>query len=266
MSDILTASNVSKVYEKKEQKVNALSEIDLKIQKGDYISLQGPSGSGKTTLLNILGCLDKPTSGEVSIDGKVVTNVKEHELYKIRSKKIGFIFQTFNLFPILNAQENVLLPMELTKLPMKERREKAKALLEMVGLKERMHHRPSELSAGEKQRVAIARALANDPSIILADEPTGNLDSKTGRHIMDLLKELNEKTGTTIIVVTHDDKMARLTKKILILKDGKITKVRHVGEPELDATNKMESVCTNCGNKLQASWKVCPFCETKVGS
>jgi putative ABC transport system ATP-binding protein len=263
MSDILSTSNVSKVYEKKGHTVNALSEIDIKIQKGEYISLQGPSGSGKTTLLNILGCLDKPTSGDVTIDGKDVTKMKENELYKIRSQKIGFIFQTFNLFPILNAEENVLLPMELTKLPMNERREKAKKLLELVGLKERMRHRPSELSAGEKQRVAIARALANDPSIILADEPTGNLDSKTGRRIMDLLKELNEKTGTTIIVVTHDDKMAKLTKKILILKDGKITKGKDI---DMDTEKVQDFTCGSCGNKLQSSWKVCPFCETKVAS
>jgi putative ABC transport system ATP-binding protein len=266
MNDILKAIQVSKVYDKKGHKVNALSEIDLEIQKGDYISLQGPSGSGKTTLLNILGCLDRPTSGEVFIDGKDVTKMKENELYKIRSGKIGFIFQTFNLFPILNAKENVLLPMELTDLSMNDRRVKARILLELVGLKERMKHRPSELSAGEKQRVAIARALANDPSIILADEPTGNLDSKTGKHIMELLKELNEKTGTTIIVVTHDDKMAKLTKKILNLKDGRIAKLTDNEGAELDATSKVDEVCPSCGNKLQSSWKVCPFCETKVGS
>jgi putative ABC transport system ATP-binding protein len=266
MSDILQVNHVSKVYEKKGQTVNALSEIDLKIQKGDYISLQGPSGSGKTTLLNILGCLDKPTSGEVIIDGKDVTKMKEKDLYKIRSGKIGFIFQTFNLFPILNAEENVLLPMELTEIPMNERRLKAKTLLELVGLKERIKHRPSELSAGEKQRVAIARALANDPSIILADEPTGNLDSKTGKHIMDLLKELNDKTGTTIIVVTHDDKMAKLTKKILVLKDGRIAMETELEEPESETTGIMDSICASCGNVLQTSWKICPFCETKIGS
>ncbi len=266
MSDILQENQVSKIYEKKDQKVNALWEIDLKIQKGDYISLQGPSGSGKTTLLNILGCLDKPTSGEVIIDGKDVTKMKERELDTIRSGKIGFIFQTFNLLPILNAEENVQLPMELTKVPMNERRLKAKKLLELVGLKERIRHRPSELSAGEKQRVAIARALANDPSIILADEPTGNLDSKTGKRIMDLLKKLNEKTGTTIVVVTHDDKMARLTKKILILKDGKITKVTEIEKTNSEAAINMKNVCASCGSDLQSTWKICPFCETKVGS
>ena len=263
MNDILKVNHVSKVYIKKEQRVNALSGIDLEIQKGDYISLQGPSGSGKTTLLNILGCLDKPTSGEVIIDGKDVSRMKEKELFKIRSGKIGFIFQTFNLFPILNAEENVLLPMELTKIPMKERRLKAQKLLELVGLKERLQHRPSELSAGEKQRVAIARAMANDPSIILADEPTGNLDSKTGKRIMDLLRELNEKTGTTIVVVTHDDKMAKLTKKILNLIDGKIAKVEDLDK---DTEKKQEYVCGSCGDRLQASWKVCPHCETKVRS
>jgi putative ABC transport system ATP-binding protein len=264
MNDILSINKVSKIYDKKGQKVNALSEIDLEIQKGDYISLQGPSGSGKTTLLNILGCLDRPTSGKVIIDGEDVSKMKENELSKIRSKQIGFIFQSFNLMPILNAEENVLLPMELTKLSMKDRREKAKALLELVGLKDRMQHRPFELSAGEKQRVAIARALANDPSIILADEPTGNLDSETGRRIMDLLKELNEKTKTTIIVVTHDDKMAKLTKKILNIKDGRIDKERKIEETLSETTDKMESICPNCANALQSSWKVCPYCETKI--
>jgi putative ABC transport system ATP-binding protein len=266
MNEILAINQVSKIYEKKEQKVKALSEIDLEIQKGDYISLQGPSGSGKTTLLNILGCLDKPTSGEVIIDGEDVSRMKEKELSKIRSRKIGFIFQTFNLFPILNAEENVLLPMELTKTPMTERRLKAKKLLELVGLKERMWHRPNELSAGEKQRVAIARALANDPSIILADEPTGNLDSKTGKRIMDLLKELNEKTGSTIIVVTHDDKMAKLTKKILYLEDGNIVKDRAIHKIDKETRKKMDRVCASCGEELQTLWKVCPYCEEKVGS
>ena len=149
---------------------------------------------------------------------------------------------------------------------MKERRLKVKKLLELVGLKERMRHRPSELSAGEKQRVAIARALANDPSIILADEPTGNLDSKTGKRIMNLLKELNEKTGTTIVVVTHDDKMAKLTKRILILKDGKIATVTDNVGSEPEPTSKVDGVCPSCGNKLQSTWKICPFCETKVAS
>ncbi len=230
MNEILVTKNLNKVFEKKGHKVDALSKIDLKIFKGDYIAIQGPSGSGKTTLLNMLGCLDQPSLGKVIIDGIDITKVNEKELSKIRGDRIGFIFQSFNLLPILNAQENVALPMELKKMSKKERENKALDLLELVGLSERMSHRPSELSAGEQQRVAIARALANDPAIVLADEPTGNLDSNTGRQIMDLLGKLNMEMGTTIVVVTHDDNMARRTKRIVYLKDGKIRKIKDLGD------------------------------------
>jgi putative ABC transport system ATP-binding protein len=222
MNEIMMIENLNRVFEKKGHKVNALSGIDLEIAKGDYIAIQGPSGSGKTTLLNMLGCLDRPSMGRVIIDGIDVTEVNGKEISKIRGDKIGFIFQSFNLLPILNAVENVMLPMELKRMSKKERENKALDLLEIVGLSERMLHRPSELSAGEKQRVAIARALANDPCIILADEPTGNLDSKTGEQIMELLGKLNKDMHTTIVVVTHDDKMARRTKKVIYLKDGRV--------------------------------------------
>ncbi|MFA5771349.1 MAG: ABC transporter ATP-binding protein [Thermoplasmata archaeon] len=221
--DIIAIEKLSKVFEKKGDKVRALSEICLSIKRGDYIALQGPSGSGKTTLLNILGCLDRPTSGKVTIEGTDVSTMNEKELAKLRSNKIGFIFQSFNLIPIFNAIENVELPMVNTKVPKNERKKRARELLNLVGLSERVRHTPYELSAGEQQRVAIARALANKPLVILADEPTGNLDSKTGERIMNLLGELN-KMGTTVVVVTHDDKMARLTKKTIRMEDGKISK------------------------------------------
>lgn len=224
MNEIMVIENLNRVFEKKGHEVNALSGIDIEIGKGDYIAIQGPSGSGKTTLLNMLGCLDRPSIGRVIIDGIDITKVNGKEISKIRGDKIGFIFQSFNLLPILNALENVMLPMELKKMSKKDREAKAFDLLELVGLSERMSHRPYELSAGEQQRVAIARALANDPSIILADEPTGNLDSKTGRQIMDLLGKLNKEMGTTIVVVTHDDNMARRTKRVIYLKDGKVRK------------------------------------------
>ncbi len=183
----------------------------------------GPSGSGKTTLLNILGCLDKSSSGKVVLDGVDISNLNENELSDIRRDKIGFIFQNANLMPVLNAMENVGLPMECNGTLKEARIKRAEYLLKLVGLQERMKQRPNQLSAGEQQRVAIARAFANKPAIILADEPTGNLDSETGTRIMDLLTTLNKNLGTTIIVVTHDEKMALYAKKKMVIEDGKIT-------------------------------------------
>ncbi|RLF42699.1 MAG: hypothetical protein DRN25_02080 [Thermoplasmata archaeon] len=226
---VLKTVNLTKVYERGGKKIHALSDVNLQINRGDYVAIMGPSGSGKTTLLNILGCLDKPTSGSVIIDGTDVTKLDEKGLSEIRRNKIGFVFQAFNLIPILSAIENVELPMECTKIPKYERKKRARQLLNLVGLSGRAEHRPHELSAGEQQRVAIARALANKPSIILADEPTGNLDSKTGEQIMKLLGLLNYKIGTTIIVVTHDQKMASLTGRILFLEDGKLLKKEKKG-------------------------------------
>lgn len=242
-NNILVARKLDKIFEKQGNKVNALKGVNLTVNKGEYIALQGPSGSGKTTLLNILGCLDRPTSGKVIIDGTDVSKMNEKELASVRGKKMGFVFQAFNLIPILNALENVELPMEhnlnLTK---SEKRIKARELLKLVGLATREKHNPEELSAGEQQRVAIARALANDPAIILADEPTGNLDSKKGKHIMKLLGELNRKLGTTIVLVTHDDSMARLCKKIVKLKDGKVRNIRDLKSERkaLDIADELE--------------------------
>lgn len=240
---ILVTQKLDKIFEKQGNKVNALRSVNLTVNRGEYIALQGPSGSGKTTLLNILGCLDRPTSGRVVIDGTDVSKMSEKELANIRGTKMGFVFQAFNLIPILNALENVELPMEHNRnLTRAEKRSKARELLKLVGLATREEHQPDELSAGEQQRVAIARALANDPAIILADEPTGNLDSKKGKHIMKLLGDLNSKLGTTIVAVTHDDAMARLTKKIIKLKDGKIRNVKDLkGERKtLDISDELE--------------------------
>ena len=218
----LKTERMSRVYETGGRKVHALSNINLEIEKGNFVSIMGPSGSGKTTLLNLLGCLDKPTNGKLLLDGLDVTEIPERSLHKTRKHKIGFVFQTFNLMPWLNAVENVELPMEGTGITKDDARKRAAELLEMVGLSERMEHRPQKLSAGEQQRVAIARALANNPAIVLADEVTGNLDGKTKIEIVKLLKKLNNEHGTTIVIVTHDGQVASMANRILFLSDGKL--------------------------------------------
>jgi len=224
MSDqILILKNLSRVFKTGKYKVHALKETNITINKGEFVAIMGPSGSGKTTLLNILGCLDKSTTGHIILDGLDITNLNEQELSIIRRDKIGFVFQDANLMPILNAIENVELPMECNGTPKDKRLKRAQYLLKIVGLEERMKQRPNQLSSGEKQRVSIARAFANQPAIILADEPTGNLDSETGSRIMELLTQLNQNIGTTIIVVTHNDKMALYAKKKMVIEDGKIT-------------------------------------------
>jgi putative ABC transport system ATP-binding protein len=220
----LKIEDLSKVYNLGKREVRCLSKLDLEVKKGEFTAIMGPSGSGKTTLLNIIGCIDKPTKGKVLIDGVDVTALPESKLFKIRRDKIGFVFQTFNLLPYLNARENVELAMELAGKFKGQRSERAKELLGMVGLAGREEHRPQRLSQGEQQRVAIARALANDPAIILADEPTGNLDSNNKQEIIKLLANLNMKQGTTIIMVTHDSQVAAHTERMILLKDGKILK------------------------------------------
>ena len=224
MSSIVELVNVVKVYRLGEGvEVPALRGVSLKIDKGEFVSVQGPSGSGKTTLLNMIGGLDKPTKGRVIIDGVDITNLGEKELAHFRREKIGFIFQTYNLVPLLTALENVELPMMLSgKFSESEVRKRAEELLALVGLEDRMHHRPTQLSGGEQQRVAIARALANEPAIILADEPTGNLDQVSGQRIINLMKNLNETLNQTFIIVTHDPMVAEQTERKFYLVDGKI--------------------------------------------
>jgi putative ABC transport system ATP-binding protein len=224
--DVIVTENVSKIYGKPPLQVFALRETNLHIKKGDYIAIIGPSGSGKSTLMNLLGCLDKPTTGSIFIDGNDVSTLNENELARIRREKIGFIFQKYNLIPTLNALENVELSMGFAGVDSQTRTIKAKQLLELVELSKRLTHKPSEMSGGEQQRVAIARALANDPSIILADEPTGNVDSKSGENIMNILEEVNRK-GETIIVVTHNMAIAQRAKRVLRIQDG-IVKEDHV--------------------------------------
>ena len=199
--------------------VNALQSISISIDKGEYVAFMGPSGSGKSTLMNIIGCLDTPTGGTYKLNNQMVSDMTENELAEVRNKEIGFVFQTFNLLPRATALENVALPLIYAGFSKSERHEKAMGALESVGLADRHHHRPNELSGGQRQRVAIARALVNDPSIILADEPTGNLDSKTSYDIMNLFQELHDKNNT-IIMVTHEDDIAHYAHRIVRLKDG----------------------------------------------
>lgn len=224
MEVIIKLEDVWKVYHLGKVKVWALRGVNLEIKKGFFLSIIGPSGAGKSTLLNIIGCLDFPTKGKVFLDGKDIQKLSEDELARVRGKKIGFVFQQFNLIPNLTALENVILPMIFQGKKEKERVARAKELLKLVGLEKRINHKPNELSGGEQQRVAIARALANDPEIIIADEPTGNLDSKSGKMIMEIFKRLYEIQKKTIVVVTHDPEIASFSKEILRIKDGKIVK------------------------------------------
>ncbi len=212
---------ITKQYKMGAAVVDALRGIDLEIEQGEFVAIVGPSGSGKSTLMNVIGCLDRPTSGEYYLEGRKVDSLSDDELAKIRNRKIGFVFQTFNLLPRTDCLRNVELPLLYANVPRKERHRRAMAILERVGLKERIHHNPNELSGGERQRVAIARALVTDPSIVLADEPTGNLDSKTGSEIMEMLSQLN-KEGRTIVLVTHEKYIAEYANRTIHLKDGLI--------------------------------------------
>jgi putative ABC transport system ATP-binding protein len=225
MSDlVLKIENLTKTYKLGKRDIQPLTDLNLEVKKGEFTAIMGPSGSGKTTLLNIIGCIDKATSGKVLLDGVDIAKLPEPKLCKIRRDKIGFIFQSFNLVPYLNARENVELAMELAGKFQGQRLERAKEFLATVGLSGREQHSPQRLSQGEQQRVAIARALAKGPAIILADEPTGNLDVTNKQEIVKLLADINQKQGTTIIMVTHDQRVAAQTQRMLFLSDGKILK------------------------------------------
>jgi putative ABC transport system ATP-binding protein len=221
---IVKTKGLSKVFKMGGQDVHALSKVSLEVIKGEFIAIIGPSGSGKTTLLTLIGCLDKPTKGKVYLGRKgiEVTDVPDSSLYKIRRDNLGFIFQSFNLIPSLSAIENVELPMEASEKSGKKRRERARELLSLVEIADREKHKPSQLSGGEQQRVSIARALANDPDLILADEPTGNLDSETGESIMNILRQLTTDKNRTVIVVTHNSYIAEMANRTFIIRDGKL--------------------------------------------
>ena len=219
---LISLKKIYKIYSVGGEEVRALDGIDLDIQENEYLAIMGPSGSGKSTLMNMIGCLDTPTSGLYEFEGEMVQVMDDSQLASIRNRKIGFVFQTFNLLPKATAQHNVEIPLVYANIRKSQRIEMASNALESVGLSDRSHHRPNELSGGQRQRVAIARALVNNPSIILADEPTGNLDSKSGHEIMNILNELH-KRGNTIILVTHEDEIAQHANRVIRLFDGKIT-------------------------------------------
>ena len=219
---MIETRSLSKVYRVGEQEIRAVDGIDLAIEAGEFLSIVGPSGSGKTTLLHLLGCLDAPTSGNIVIDGQDVSSLSLVELTRLRRAKIGFVFQEFNLLPVLNAVENVELPLRYQKVKPAERRRRALEALEQVGLAQRAHNRPSQLSGGEQQRVAIARALVTRPTLVLADEPTGELDTRNTCLIIELMRDLNRQTGQTFCIVTHDPLVASYTRRVITLRDGRV--------------------------------------------
>jgi len=218
---VIITTDLTKIYKMGSVEVKALCGVSFTIQRGEIVSIMGPSGSGKSTLMNLLGCLDRPTSGDYILDGEQVSKLNDDQLASIRNRKVGFVFQNFNLLTRISALANVELPLRYSGTNL-DRIQRARESLESVGLGDRMKHRPTELSGGQQQRVAIARALVNDPAILMADEPTGNLDSKSGKEIMDLILHLNRERGTTIIIVTHDPKIAAQTSRTIRLRDGEL--------------------------------------------
>jgi putative ABC transport system ATP-binding protein len=223
MSDwVVEANNITKTYRMGEIDVHALCGVSVQIQRSEVVSIMGPSGSGKSTLMNVLGCLDRPSEGDYFLDGESVATLSDDQLSAIRNRKVGFVFQSFNLLPRQSALANVTLPLRYAGLDHHSSEMKAITALELVGLGDRIHHKPNELSGGQQQRVAIARALVNDPAIVLADEPTGALDSKSGKEVMDLLLEMNKQNGTTLIFVTHDPRIGEMTQRTIQIKDGLI--------------------------------------------
>jgi putative ABC transport system ATP-binding protein len=225
MNALISLENITKTYILGDQVVHALKGVDLQIQRSEYIALMGPSGSGKSTLMNIIGCLDSPSSGIYWLNNHEVSKMSDASLSEVRNREIGFVFQTFNLLNRMNAVENVALPLVYAGIPKKLREDMAREVLERVGLKDRMNHKPNELSGGQRQRVAVARALVNNPSLLLADEPTGNLDSKTSHEIMLLFEEIHA-AGNTIVLVTHEEDIAQHAKKVVRMKDGNIENVQ----------------------------------------
>ncbi len=238
--NIINIEHISKVYQVGTEEVHALRDISISIDKNEYVAIMGPSGSGKSTLMNVLGCLDTPSSGKYEFNKNNVSEMNDNELAKIRNKEIGFVFQTFNLLPRSDALHNVELPLIYAGVPTSERRERAKQALMDVGLENRMYHKPNELSGGQRQRVAVARALVTKPSIILADEPTGNLDSKTGEEIMLLFNEIHDK-GNTIILVTHEEYIAEHAARIVRLKDGLVESDERVENRYIPKLNSVET-------------------------
>jgi putative ABC transport system ATP-binding protein len=218
---VIETKDLRKIYKMGEIEVQALTGVSIKIRRGEVLAIMGPSGSGKSTLMNLLGCLDRPSSGDYILDGQLVSKMSDDQLAIVRNRKVGFVFQSFNLLPRASALSNVELPLRYAGVR-RGQKERAKAALAAVGLADRMHHRPTELSGGQQQRVAVARALINNPAILMADEPTGNLDSKSGKEIIELILHLNQEFGTTIIIVTHDHSVSAQTQRVIRLRDGQL--------------------------------------------
>ncbi len=237
---MIKVEQLTKIYDTGIVRVEALVDLDLEISNGEFLAIMGPSGSGKSTLMNILGCLDRNTSGEYFLEGVPISTLEENELAKIRNQKIGFVFQTFNLLPRMDALRNVEVPMLYSGVSPRERRNRAWEALEKVGLTGHAHHRPNELSGGQRQRVAIARALVNDPSIILADEPTGNLDTRSGLEIMSIIQDLNCQ-GATVVLVTHEHEISRHAQRVIHFRDGRLVKTELIDSP-MRAAETLEAV------------------------
>lgn len=229
---LLELKNIYKNYNQGSMDVPVLKDINLSVEEGEYIAIMGPSGSGKSTLMNIIGCIDTPTSGEYYLDGEMINDFKDKALSEVRNKKIGFVFQNFNLLPRLSAMDNVSLPLQYAKISKKNRKDMCKKVLSMVGLEDRMSFKPTQLSGGQKQRVAIARAMVNNPKILLADEPTGALDSKSGKQVMDLFDELHAE-GVTIIMITHADDIARRARRVVKIIDGELIEEQCIDNQEV---------------------------------
>ena len=253
---VIEVKDITKVYQMGDVQVHALRGTSLQVERGELVSIMGPSGSGKSTLMNILGCLDQPTSGEYYLEGMEIDQLDDNQLAEIRSKRIGFVFQTFNLLPRTTALSNVELPLVYGGIGGRRRYDRATAALAAVGLGDRLHHRPNELSGGQQQRVAIARALINEPSIILADEPTGNLDSKSGAEIMAIFQRLNEEDGITIIFVTHEPEIAQHTRRIVRIADGRIVDDRPVRDPRMAGERAYDVRVRDIVNKNEISDQV----------
>jgi len=249
---VIDVRGITKTYKMGDIEVHALRGVDLTIYEGEFVSIMGPSGSGKSTLMNILGCLDQPSSGEYLLDGVNVSKMSESELARIRNKKIGFVFQSFNLLKRTTALRQVELP--LIYAGVSQRTKRARAALESVGLGQRLHHLPSELSGGQQQRVAIARALVNEPAMILADEPTGNLDSRSGTEVMQIFQRLNREDGITVVFVTHDPWIARHTNRVIMLRDGKIIADRAVSQPLVAGEAERPSEADEMASVLQDAY------------
>lgn len=231
---LIVCHDVTKEYSLGEVHIPALNDVNLTVQLGEFTSIMGPSGCGKTTLLNLIGAMDVPTSGQILVEGRDLSTMNDQQLSRLRRDRIGFVFQSFNLLPVLSALENVALPMQIAGAKKAARNERAKTLLEQVGLEDRLNHRPDEMSGGEKQRVAIARAMVNRPAIILADEPTGNLDSDSGWQILDLFRELHKEENQTILMVTHDDNVAKVTSRIISFRDGQVIDDRRIKPKQIE--------------------------------